>query len=201
MDELSTTAMRFRKKGQVSWSTQVWCVPNGLQRASQSLPLIMGIDAGLNDLVSVGYKCWGVIGFNVLLPVAPSVMLLLVCQLLDMSALDESIHSSDLETNLSLSDKFGAPEVSSLPRPFKALDIFCTLKDKDVIRIRDKIQLPSSVHIRIPTKTERACSSFPEEVCFYEAIFSSGLHFPIHPFIRELLLFLNISLTQLVHNL
>lgn len=55
-----------------------------------------------------------------------------------MSALDESIHLSDLETGLSLSDEFGAPEVSSLLRPFKALDIVCTLKDKDVIRIRDK---------------------------------------------------------------
>lgn len=71
-----------------------------------------------------------------------------------MLALDESIRLSDLETDLSLSAKYGAPDVSSLPRPFKALDIVCTLKDKDVIRIMDKFQLPSSIHIRIPTKTE-----------------------------------------------
>ena len=46
----------------------------------RSLPLIMGIDASLNDLVSVGNKCWGVIEFNVLLPIGQSVTLLLVCQ-------------------------------------------------------------------------------------------------------------------------
>ena len=46
----------------------------------RSLPLIMGINVDLNDLVSVGNKCWGVIGFNVLLPIDLSVTFLLICQ-------------------------------------------------------------------------------------------------------------------------
>ena len=46
----------------------------------RSLPLIMGINVDLNGLVSVGNKCWGVIGFNVLLPIGPSVTFLLVYQ-------------------------------------------------------------------------------------------------------------------------
>ena len=46
----------------------------------RSLPLIIGINANLNGLVFVGNKCLGVIGFNVLLPVGSSVMLLLVYQ-------------------------------------------------------------------------------------------------------------------------
>ena len=38
----------------------------------------MGVISNLNGLGFVGNKYWGVIGFNVFLPVGPSVMLLLV---------------------------------------------------------------------------------------------------------------------------
>ena len=38
----------------------------------------MGINYDLNGLVSVGKKCWGIVGFNVLLHVGPFVTLLLV---------------------------------------------------------------------------------------------------------------------------
>ena len=44
------------------------------------LSLIMGINVELNGLVSVGKKCWGIVGFNVLLHVGPSITLLLVSQ-------------------------------------------------------------------------------------------------------------------------
>ena len=40
----------------------------------------MGINADLNGLVSVGKKCWGIVGFNVLLHVGLSITLLLVSQ-------------------------------------------------------------------------------------------------------------------------
>ena len=46
----------------------------------KSLPLIMGIIANHNGLGFVGNKCWGVIGFNVLLLVVPPITLLLVSQ-------------------------------------------------------------------------------------------------------------------------
>ena len=44
------------------------------------LSLIMEINADLNGLVSIGKKCWGTVGFNVLLHVGPSITLLLVSQ-------------------------------------------------------------------------------------------------------------------------
>ena len=44
------------------------------------LSLIMGINADLNGLVSIRNKYWGIVGFNVLLHVDPSITLLLVSQ-------------------------------------------------------------------------------------------------------------------------
>ena len=46
----------------------------------RSLPLIMGVNADLNGLVSICNKSLGVIGFNVLLPISSSVTVLLVYQ-------------------------------------------------------------------------------------------------------------------------
>ena len=40
----------------------------------------MGVNADLNGLVSICNKCLGVIGFNVLLPISPSITVLLVYQ-------------------------------------------------------------------------------------------------------------------------
>ena len=40
----------------------------------------MGIMVDLNGLGSIGNKCWGAIGFNVLLPIGPFVTVLFVCQ-------------------------------------------------------------------------------------------------------------------------
>ena len=40
--------------------------------------------------------------------------------------------------------------------------------------------------IRISSDEERACHSYVDEVCFYEADFTSGLRFPIHHIVREL---------------
>ena len=75
-----------------------------------------------------------------------------------------------------------------------------TLEGKDDSRIRKRFQIPPFVKIRIPSASDRACSYFPDEVCFYEADFISGLCFPIHPFIRELFLCLKLAPTQLVPN-
>ena len=47
---------------------------------------------------------------------------------------------------------------------------------------------------------DRACSYGPKEVCFYDAIYASGLHFPVHPFIKKLLSLLNLVPAQLVPN-
>ena len=67
--------------------------------------------------------------------------------------------------------------------------------------IRDRFQFSSSTKIRILDGDDRACLSYADEVCFYEVNFVSGLHFPIHPFIRELFFFLQLAPAQLVPNL
>ena len=79
--------------------------------------------------------------------------------------------------------------------------MLCTLEGKDESRIRKRFQIPPSIIIRTPSASDRACSYFPDEVCFYKANFVSGLRFPIHPFIRDLFLRLKLAPTQLVPNL
>ena len=112
----------------------------------------------------------------------------------------EEIRSSELETGLSSSKQDRALEFSSSRVPFKALGVLYTLKDKNKSRIRNRFQFSSSVKIRIPDTDDRACSYFPDEVCFYEADFTSGLRFPIHPFTWELFLRLKLALAQIVPN-
>ena len=79
--------------------------------------------------------------------------------------------------------------------------MLCTLEGKDESRIRKRFQIPPSIKIKTPSASDRACSYFPDEVCFYKANFVSGLRFPIHPFIRDLFLRLKLAPTQLVPNL
>ena len=54
--------------------------------------------------------------------------------------------------------------------------------------------------IRIPSDEERACHFYVDEVCFYEADFTNGLRFPVHPFVRELFSYLHLAPAQLVPN-
>ena len=90
------------------------------------------------------------------------------------------VWSSDLETGLSLSDDRVILEATSPSTPYKAW------KFLDLVKIR------------IPSDKERACHSYADEICFYEADFTSGLRFPVYPFVRELFSYLHLALTQLV---
>ena len=110
------------------------------------------------------------------------------------------VRSSELETSLSSFGDRRALKVTSSSTPYKAWDICCALKGKDEGGIRNRFQFPSSVMIRIPNDDDRACHSYTDEVCFYEANFVSGLCFPIHPFLRELFNYLFLAPTQLVPN-
>lgn len=112
----------------------------------------------------------------------------------------EEVRFSDLEMSLSSSEDRRALEVTSLSTPYKAWDICCALKKKDERRIRTRFQFPSSVKVRIPNDDDRSCHSYADKVCFYEANFIRGLQFPIHPFIRELLFFLQLAPAQLLTN-
>ena len=56
------------------------------------------------------------------------------------------------------------------------------------------------VKIRILSDEEIACHSYANEVCFYEADFTCGFHFPVHPFVREIFSYLHLALALLVPN-
>ena len=109
----------------------------------------------------------------------------LLCQSIDwfMGLVSErgemsNVRSSELET-----DVFVHWEV----RAFSALGEECGLDAKILFRFSERFQFSDRVRVCLPRPEEQACHFSPEEVCFYEAAFLSGLRFPIHPFIMELL--------------
>ena len=128
---------------------------------------------------------------------------------------DFGVRSSELEMGLSSnyeSEELGvdtvvskllktpnAPLSSSLP-PFHALFESCCLKMTQLKSIRKRFQFPRGTVARLPRPNENACNFAHSKVCFYEAAFSCGLCFPIHPFIMSLLSALNHALGQLIPN-
>ena len=110
------------------------------------------------------------------------------------------VRSSELVIGLSSSKDHRALEVTFLSTPHKAWGICYALKEKDKKRVRDKFQFLSFVRIWIPDSDNRACQSYANKVCFYEADFVSGLRFPSHPFVRELFFLFQLALALLVPN-
>ena len=124
------------------------------------------------------------------------------------------VRFSDLEANLSSSAGMGGVEmdtavsvpsssllsVSASPRSFHALKEECSLREDTFIRFRDRFQFPEETRVRIPRKGKKSCAFAHGEVCFHEAAFLCGHRFPIHPFIMELLHYLNIAPGQLKPN-
>ena len=133
------------------------------------------------------------------------------------------VRSSDLETGLSFSagttgaktDTTASIPVSSQPfvlqppRSFHAFKEECSLNEETLGRFRDRFQFFEETRIRlsrsgenfVPSPMARCSCAFTHgEVCFYEAAFLCGLRFPVHPFIMELLNYLNIASGQLIPN-
>ena len=87
--------------------------------------------------------------------------------------------------------------------PFAALGVLCTLlslEDRAIKQIHRNYQILESVSLRLREPDEWACSSFGDEVCFYEGAFQADLRFPMPSLVREFLDYLNISPTQLASN-
>ena len=114
------------------------------------------------------------------------------------------VRSSELDTELSSSGEpveedttvFTPREV----RAFYALEKACGLDVETIARFKDRFQFPTRVRVRRPGDEDRAYHFFPGEICFYEAAFSYGLRFPVHPFIMEPLDHFGIALEQLMPN-
>ena len=85
------------------------------------------------------------------------------------------------------------PSISASPRSFHALKEKFFLKEDTFSRFRDIFQFLEETRVRLPRKGEKSCAFTHGEVCFYETVFLCGLRFAIHPFIMELLHYLNIA--------
>ena len=114
------------------------------------------------------------------------------------------VRSSELETRLLSSDDLVEEDTTAstlrVVRAFSILEEECGLDTKTLSKFRDRFQFPKKVRISLPRQEERAYHFLLKEVCFYEAAFQSGLRFPIHPFIMELLNHFNITPRQLMPN-
>ena len=56
---------------------------------------------------------------------------------------------------------------------------------------------PSGVQIWCPNILTSYVVSVPKMVCFFEAAFENGLHFPLHPFIKSVLQHFNVCPSQI----
>ena len=92
------------------------------------------------------------------------------------------------------------PSTSTTSCPFHALKEKYTLKLDVFNKFRDRFQFPDETRARLPRKGEKACAFAHGEIWFYEAAFSCGLRFPVHPFIMELLDHLQIAPGQFMPN-
>ena len=158
----------------------------------------------------------------VLVSLFPLLCRFLIAHHLEMTAMeyrDSDVRYSELETGLSSSgesfDKdfeivVSKPLLSSKPSssskvplssiPFHAPSESCLLESRHLKSIRKRFQFPEGIAIRLPLPNEKACTFAHDEVSFYEATFSYGLRFPVHPFIMQLLFALNVAPGQLVPN-
>ena len=92
------------------------------------------------------------------------------------------------------------PSVPAVVHAFHALKEKCSLKIEVFSKFKDRFQFPEGTRARLPRKDEKACAFAHGEVCFYKAVFSCGLRFPVHPFIMKLRHHLNLAPGQLMPN-
>ena len=92
------------------------------------------------------------------------------------------------------------PSTLAVVRAFHAFKEKCSLKIEVFSKFKDRFQFPEGTKACLPRKDEKTCAFAHGEVCFYEAAFSCGLRFPVHPFIMKLLHHLNLAPGQLMPN-
>ncbi|GFZ08897.1 hypothetical protein Acr_20g0007050 [Actinidia rufa] len=105
---------------------------------------------------------------------------------------------SNLQTSPSGGTAQGILPVVDVPSsPAPELNI---MTQDDLDRLRETCSFEIGVQTRIPRKGKTVLSASSGEVAFYEAVFSAGLRFPMHPTIRRILDFYGICPTQLSPN-
>ncbi|XP_075672036.1 uncharacterized protein LOC142641480 isoform X2 [Castanea sativa] len=182
-------------------SSEVWVICPLVSFLFARLGGFVGVSPNLEGFVSEGNGL-GVVVTN-LLPLLRLSVNWLGNLLREWEEMSE-VRTSELETGLSSSDDpvGGDTAVSSFRevRAFHALREVCGLDSETLGRFRERFQFPERVRVRLPSKEDRACHSFPGEVCFYESSFICGLRLPVHPFFMELLDRYGIAPGQLMPN-
>ena len=124
----------------------------------------------------------------------------LIAHHLEMTSIkyrDSDVRSSELETGLSSSGESSDQDfefvVSKPPSSSKPSSFSCLLELRHLKSIRKRFQFPNGVSIRLPRPNEKACTFAHGKISFYEATFSCGLRFLVHPFIMQLISDLNVA--------
>ena len=117
--------------------------------------------------------------------------------------LPEGLSSSGRESEGTLFETTTLTRVVSrlpvVPKHWAVYSYFSKFNEESLGRIRSRYQVPEDVVLRIPNSDEQACSH-AEDVALYESTLTAGLHFPVQPFIRELLDFLSLAPGQVASN-
>ena len=75
-----------------------------------------------------------------------------------------------------------------------------TIKENHFKTLRDNYQIPDSIPIRLPYKSEKCYYDGVEGVEEYEQMLKAGLRFPLSSLHRELLKYLGLSVNQVSPN-
>ena len=115
-----------------------------------------------------------------------------------LSSSDDTVGAETDSTTLVPSSS--QPSISKTPSSFHTLKEECSLSEETLSRFRDRLQFPDETRVRLPRLDEESYAFAHGEEFFYEAAFLCGLRFLVHPFIMELLHYLNIAPRQLMPN-
>ena len=162
------------------------------------LGVFMGYSSGRHPQVSL-FVSHSTALKPILFSLYPLIRHSLIKHHLDMATIEyreDDVRSSELETRLSSNaeslckvvDTAASKMPSSSSHPLcMPCSAVCFSKEKQLNGFRKKILISQGHSIRLHCPSEKACSFAHGEVCFYKADFLCGFHFPVHPFIMQLL--------------
>ena len=115
----------------------------------------------------------------------------------DMEVVEQEEASDDGEEQIvgSVIGADGLREFIMLPE-WTVNNFVSIIKEKHFKTFRDNYQIPDSIHIRLPYKSEKCYYDGVEGVGVYEQMLKVGLRFPLCSLHRELLKYLGLSVNQ-----
>ena len=83
-----------------------------------------------------------------------------------------------------------SPPVDDEPPPEREIN---TMTQDDLDRLRESCSFPVGIHTKLPEDDETFVSIRPSKVASYKTSLHAGLCLPLHPIIKRILHFYNIS--------